>query len=71
MIGLNFVRSNKLAFYHFGSMATKNSNEKDKFTQGEELASQMFEYKWGFGPIRHQNNSHKPQNTEIKGVKYE
>ena len=71
MIGLNFIRSNKLAFYHFGSMATKNSNEKDKFTQSEELASQMFEYKWGFGPIRHQNNSHKPQNTEIKGVKYE
>ncbi len=71
MIGLNFVRSNKLAFYHFGSMATKNGNEKDKFTQSEGLASQMFEYKWGFGPIRYDNNSHKPQNTEIKGIKYE
>jgi len=31
----------------------------------------MFEYKWGYGPIRHQNNSHKPKNTEIKGIKYE
>ena len=71
LIDLNFVRSNKLAFYHFGSMATKNGSEKDKFNQSESVASEMFEYKWGFGPIRHQNNSHKPKNTNIKGIKYE
>jgi len=71
LIDINFVRSNKLAFYHFGSMATKNGNEKDKFNQSEVTAAEMFEYKWGFGPIRHQNNSHKPQNINIKGIKYD
>ena len=71
MIDIEFIRSQKLAFYHFGSMATKNGNEKEKFTQSEQTAAEMFEYKWGFGPIRHQNNSHKPNNTNIKGIKYE
>lgn len=71
LINLDFKRSNNLAFYHFGSMATKNGNERDKFSQSEGVAAEMFEYKWGFGPIRHQNNSHKPKNTSIKGIKYE
>jgi len=71
LINLKFLRSQKLAFYHFGSMATKNGNEKEKFTQSEQVAAEMFEYKWGFSPIRHKNNSHKPKNTNIKGIKYE
>jgi len=70
MFDINFVRSNKLAFYHFGSMATKNGNEKDKFNQSESIAAEMFEYKWGFSPVRHQNNSHKPSMSVVKGVKY-
>jgi glycosyltransferase involved in cell wall biosynthesis len=71
IIGLKFLRSQKLAFYHFGSMATKKGNEKEKFTQSEQTAAEMFEYKWGFKPIRYQNNSHKPKNINIKGIKYE
>lgn len=71
LIDLEFKRLNNLAFYHFGSVATKNGNEKDKFSQSEIIASEMFEYKWGFSPIRHQNNSHKPKNNNIKGIKYE
>jgi glycosyltransferase involved in cell wall biosynthesis len=71
MINLNFLRSNKLAFYHFGSMATKNGNEKDKFNQSETIAAQMFDYKWGFNPIRNIDNSHRLKNTYVKGIKYE
>lgn len=71
LIGLKFVRSRKLNFYHFGSVATKNGNERDKFIQGERDAANTFKFKWGFYPIRNQDNSHSPKNYNIMGIKYE
>jgi hypothetical protein len=50
-------------------MATKNGNESERFKESEGLAWKMFTYKWGFQPIRNQDNSHGP-NTTIKGVNY-
>lgn len=70
LIGKKFLRSRKLNFYHFGSVSTKNSNEREKFNQSEREAFEIFEYKWGFSPIRNPNNSHGPC-VKIKGVSYE
>ena len=71
LIGLKFKRSRKLNFYHFGSMSTKNGSESDRFKQSEMIASQTFEYKWGFQPFRTQNNSHYPKGRNVRGIKYE
>jgi glycosyltransferase involved in cell wall biosynthesis len=71
LIGLKFVRSRKLNFYHFGSMATKNGNERDRFVQSERDAADSFKFKWGFNPIRNIDNSHSPKNYEVMGIKYE
>jgi glycosyltransferase involved in cell wall biosynthesis len=71
LIGCNFLRSRKLNFYHFGSMATKNGNESDRFRESEMVAAQTFEYKWGFRPLRNINNSHSPNGHSIRGIKYE
>lgn len=71
LIGLSFLRSRKLNFYHFGSMATKNGSEKDRFIQSEKDAVESFRFKWGFEPFRKSNNSHSPTEHTIMGVKYE
>ena len=74
MIGIKFIRSHKLHFYHFGSKATKNRDtakqDETTFKSGESEAFQMFEYKWGFKPQNGINNSKKPKGI-IKGVSYE
>lgn len=69
LIGMKFFRTNEVIFYHFGSMATKNGNESERFKESESLAWQMFTYKWGFQPIRNRDNSHGP-NTTVKGINY-
>ena len=59
-------------FYHFGSKATKNRDddkEKQEFTESEVVASQIFYNKWGFQPLRHENNSHSPGDT-INGITF-
>ena len=71
LAGLEFKRSRKLCFYHFGSVATKNSNEGDRFKASERSAEGIFKYKWGIDPIRHMNNSHKPNIKKHKGISYE
>jgi glycosyltransferase involved in cell wall biosynthesis len=71
LIGLKFIRSRKLNFYHFGSMATKNSNERKRFLQSETDASETFKFKWGFEAIRNIDNSHSPKNYYIMGINYE
>lgn len=71
IIGMKFVRSRKLNFYHFGSMATKNGSEADRFKESEIDAFNTFEYKWGFKPFRTKENSHCPSGNNIKGIKYE
>jgi glycosyltransferase involved in cell wall biosynthesis len=71
LIGLRFLRSRKLNFYHFGSMATKNGNERKRFIQSESEASDAFKFKWGFDPIRNIDNSHSPKTYEVMGIKYE
>lgn len=71
LIGLTFIGTKQLAFYHFGSMATKNGKDGESFKESEMIAWKMFEYKWGFPPTRNRNNSHKPQNTDIvKGIDF-
>lgn len=71
LIGTSFVRSRKLNFYHFGSMATKNGSERDRFVQSERDAMESFNFKWGFYPFRKIDNSHSPSNQTLMGVKYE
>jgi glycosyltransferase involved in cell wall biosynthesis len=71
LIGCNFLRSRKLNFYHFGSMATKNGSEGERFKESERDASETFVYKWGFNPFRTAENSHSPKGNTIKGIRYE
>jgi len=70
LIGKKFVRSRKLNFYHFGSISTKNGDERSRFNDSEKIAAGVFYYKWGFQPIRNSDNSHRPIDSIIKGVKY-
>ena len=70
-MGLGFTRTHKAHLYHFGSTATKNGKEGDKFKATEGPAAQMFMYKWGHPPSLFQNNSHSPKGKTIKGIKYE
>jgi hypothetical protein len=66
-----FLRSRKLNFYHFGSMATKNGSESNRFKESEMNAAETFVYKWGFDPFRTKENSHSPKGNIIKGIRYE
>ena len=70
LIGLNFVRTNNAHLYHFGSTATKNGSEGEKFKATEGPAAQMFMYKWGMPPQMFKNNSHIPRGSMIKGIKF-
>ena len=70
LIGLNFVRTKNAHLYHFGSTATKNGNEGDKFKATEGPAAQMFMYKWGMSPQIFEDNSHMPRGSMIKGIKF-
>ena len=70
LAGLEFKRSRKLCFYHFGSVATKNGKEGERFKASEQAAANVFKYKWGIDPMRHPNNSHKPNVEFYKGVDY-
>lgn len=70
--GIGFVRTHEAHLYHFGSTATKNGNEGEKFKATEGPAAQLFMYKWGIAPQLFDNLSHNPKNGEIiKGIKYE
>lgn len=71
LIGIEFVRSRKMNFYHFGSVSTKNGNERDRFVQSESIAGDTFKFKWGFDAIRNKDNSHSPKTYSIMGIKYE
>ena len=68
--GIGFTRIHDAHFYHFGSSATKNGKEGDKFKATESPAAQMFMYKWGIAPQLFENNSHKPKNTTVKGINF-
>ena len=74
MMGMEFKRSNRLHFYHFGSKATKNREEhkedEETFKESEIEAYNTFQYKWGFVPRNMKHNSKSPK-TKIKGVKYD
>jgi glycosyltransferase involved in cell wall biosynthesis len=68
---LEFSRTHKAHLYHFGSTATKNGNEGDKFKASEHPAKSVFKYKWGIPPSLFPNNSHNPKDgTKIKGIKF-
>ena len=72
LIGLNFVRTLGAHLYHFGSTATKNGKEADRFKASENPAAQTFMYKWGIPPQLFKNNSHNPKNgLIIKGIKFD
>lgn len=70
LIGLNFIRIHKAHLYHFGSTATKNGKEGNKFKATEGPAAQMFIYKWGMPPQLLENNSHRPIGSNIRGIKF-
>jgi glycosyltransferase involved in cell wall biosynthesis len=67
---IQFRRINNIHFYHFGSAATKNSKEGDKFKATEHPAAQLFVYKWGISPQLFENNSHRPKGNFIKGIQF-
>ena len=67
---MGFVRTHNAHLYHFGSTATKNGKEGDKFKATEGPAAQMFYYKWGTPPQLLENNSHRPKNELIRGIKF-
>jgi glycosyltransferase involved in cell wall biosynthesis len=67
---VQFYRINNIHFYHFGSAATKNGKEGDKFKETEHPAAQTFYYKWGIAPQLFENNSHRPKNNLIKGIQF-
>lgn len=68
--GIQFYRMNNIHFYHFGSAATKNGKEGDKFKQTESPAAQTFIYKWGINPQLFENNSHRPKGYKVKGINF-
>jgi len=68
--GIQFYRMNHIHFYHFGSAATKNGKEGDKFKQTESPAAQTFIYKWGINPQLFENNSHRPKGYKVKGINF-
>ena len=68
--GIEFTRLHNIHFYHFGSSATKNGKEADKFKSTESPAAQMFMYKWGIAPQLFKNNSHRPKGAFIKGLEF-
>ena len=67
-MGLGFVRTHNAHLYHFGSTATKNGKESEKFRATENPAAEMFKYKWGMVPNLYENNSHRPKGVRIKGI---
>ena len=70
--GVGFSRTHEAHLYHFGSSATKNGKEGDRFKASENPAAQLFMYKWGIAPQLFDNLSHNPKNGQIiKGIKYE
>ena len=72
LIGLKMSRTHKAHLYHFGSSATKNGKEGDKFKLTEGPAAEYYNYKWGQPPRLYGNNSHNPKNGQIiKGIKYD
>lgn len=68
--GKVFKRTHLAHFYHFGSSATKNGKEAEKFRASENPAVQTYIYKWGMKPALLENNSHRPKGVEIKGIKF-
>ena len=70
LAGIKFKRSHNYHFYHFGSTATKNGKEGDKFKATEGPAAQTYIYKWGIPPQLYKNNSHRPTGKVVKGIKY-
>jgi len=68
LMGLGFVRTHNAHLYHFGSTATKNGKESEKFRATESPAAEMFKYKWGMVPNLYENNSHRPKGVRIKGI---
>lgn len=70
LAGVKFKRSHEYHFYHFGSTATKNGKEGDKFKATEGPAAQTYIYKWGIPPQLLENNSHRPKGQNVKGINY-
>lgn len=67
---IKFFKINNLHFYHFGSAATKNGRDGNKFKESESPAAQIFMYKWGMFPQLFENNSHRPKGKKIKGIQF-
>ena len=70
LMGLGFTRTHNAYLYHFGSTATKNGKEGEKFRASEQPAAQTFMYKWGTPPSLYENNSHRPRGNTIRGIKF-
>jgi len=69
---IEFTRTHNAHLYHFGSTATKNGNEGEKFKASEHPAKSVYAYKWGIPPLLFPNNSHNPKDGSIvKGIKFE
>ena len=70
LAGRRFIRTHKGHFYHFGSTATKNGKEGDRFRNTEGPAAHTYIYKWGTPPKLYKNNSHRPVGETVKGIQF-
>jgi len=66
---VRFCKTHNIHFYHFGSSVLKGKDGA-RFAASHQPAAETFYYKWGMGPQLFKNNSHKPSNHTLKGIKF-
>jgi hypothetical protein len=67
---VEFYKTHNIHFYHFGSSVLKKGVDRDKFAASHQPAAETYYYKWGMSHQLFKNNSHKPNQTTIKGIKF-
>jgi glycosyltransferase involved in cell wall biosynthesis len=62
---LEFYRSHLIHLYHFGSVATRKTQEARTFVEKAKIAEVQYEYKWKFPPYNGPNNEKFPPNKRM------
>ena len=65
--GIDFFRTHLTHMYHFGSSATKNGKEGQRFKESEQIAWETFKYKWGFNPYNEPGTNSKIPKRSLFG----
>jgi hypothetical protein len=67
---VEFYKTHNIHFYHFGSSVLKKGVDGEKFSASHQPAAETYYYKWGMPHQLFENNSHKPKQITIKGIKF-